>query len=201
MTIQTLELLRWHKSVSQDEAMFNSEEIKPIALANIDLKALVSQSVNYSVWEKNSVTNFKDFTSPWVYGWSEDILNLLPRCHKVNVKLVLGWYFGATLMIPIYSTTTLLYDLWYNIKLPCCNNNSIFSAALIKSILLMASISCSHVHVELSLVSNHLTNIFLQQLSTSCLLFSSIISNDFSCSRSSNSSPRLYQLVATNGNT
>ena len=49
MTIQTLELLRWHKSVSQDEAMFNSEEIKPIALANIDLKALVSQSVNYSV--------------------------------------------------------------------------------------------------------------------------------------------------------
>jgi len=47
--MQALELLGLAKGTSPDEVMLNSEEIKPVALANISyacLKALVSQSVS-----------------------------------------------------------------------------------------------------------------------------------------------------------
>jgi len=41
--MQELELLRLAKGISPDEATLNSEEIKPVAFANIELHLSVSQ--------------------------------------------------------------------------------------------------------------------------------------------------------------
>ena len=50
--MQALELLRWGKGMSPDETTLNSEEIKPGALAIIELRlseGIISQSVGRSV--------------------------------------------------------------------------------------------------------------------------------------------------------
>ena len=52
--MQALELLRLAKSTSQDETTLNSEEIKPLAIASIELRLSedISKGVSESVSRK-----------------------------------------------------------------------------------------------------------------------------------------------------
>ena len=70
-----------------------------------------------------------------VYGWPEEIFELgyakltLPKCWKINIKLVLGGKKSQSFMIPTYSSTVLRIS---NKILCMCAYNSDFVPPLLK---------------------------------------------------------------------
>jgi len=87
--------------MSPDEATLNSEEIKPVAMAIIKLRLSegISKGVSQSVSQKkiqlnrkflNICSNFLEWVRNDLNTFLSLAIPMLPRCHKVNIKLILG---------------------------------------------------------------------------------------------------------------
>jgi len=110
--MQALELLPF---VKRHILRWSDDEIKAIAIIELRLSGEgISKSFSKKILLRNAFKISYELRGR-VYGYLKIIFGLaiLPSCHKVNIKLVFGWYFGGkkpqTFMILIYNITV-LYD-------------------------------------------------------------------------------------------